>query len=102
MSSIISLRRILREGGLRDLERAYLRRRYAILFYTLLFTMVGAPVFAASWSRESSSVSRTGFLSKFAQARSLPPVISPEQVLYISASLRSQRSAMATSCRART
>ena len=27
--------------------RAYLRRRYAILFYTLLLTMVAAPVVAA-------------------------------------------------------
>ena len=34
-------------GGVRDLRRAYLRRRYAILFYTLLLTMVAAPVFAA-------------------------------------------------------
>jgi len=34
-------------GGLRDLGRTYLRRRYAILFYTLLFTMVAAPVAAA-------------------------------------------------------
>jgi hypothetical protein len=34
-------------GGLRELGRAYLRRRYAILFYTLLLTMVAAPVFAA-------------------------------------------------------
>ena len=34
-------------GGLRELGRAYLRRRYAILFYTLLLTMVVAPVLAA-------------------------------------------------------
>jgi hypothetical protein len=34
-------------GGLRDLGRAYLRQRYAFLFYTLLLTMVAAPVFAA-------------------------------------------------------
>lgn len=34
-------------GGLRVLRRAYLRRRYALLFYTLLLTMVAAPVFAA-------------------------------------------------------
>ena len=34
-------------GGLRFLGRAYLRRRYAILFYTLLLTMVAAPVLAA-------------------------------------------------------
>jgi hypothetical protein len=31
-------------GGLRELGRAYLRQRYAILFYTLLLTMVAAPV----------------------------------------------------------
>lgn len=34
-------------GGLRALGSAYLCRRYAILFYTLLLTMVAAPVFAA-------------------------------------------------------
>jgi voltage-gated potassium channel Kch len=34
-------------GGLRELGRAYLRQRYTILFYTLLLTMVAAPVFAA-------------------------------------------------------
>ena len=34
---------VVATGGLRDLGRAYLRRRYAILFYTLLFTMVAAP-----------------------------------------------------------
>ena len=34
-------------GGMRNLGRAYLRRRYAFLFYTLLFTMVAAPGFAA-------------------------------------------------------
>ena len=34
-------------GGERNLERAYLRRRYTFLFYTLLFTMVAAPGFAA-------------------------------------------------------
>jgi hypothetical protein len=34
-------------GGLRKLGRAYLRQRYAFLFYTLLFTMVAAPGFAA-------------------------------------------------------
>jgi hypothetical protein len=31
-------------GGLRELGRAYLRQRYTILFYTLLVTMVAAPV----------------------------------------------------------
>jgi hypothetical protein len=31
-------------GGLRELGRAYLRQRYTILFYTLLLTMVAAPV----------------------------------------------------------
>jgi hypothetical protein len=34
-------------GGLRELRRAYLCRRYAILFYTLLLTMVAAPLVAA-------------------------------------------------------
>jgi len=34
-------------GGLRVLGRAYLRRRYVILFYTLLLTMVAAPALAA-------------------------------------------------------
>ncbi|HSK31710.1 MAG TPA: ion channel [Candidatus Limnocylindria bacterium] len=34
-------------AGMRNLGRAYLRRRYAFLFYTLLFTMVLAPGFAA-------------------------------------------------------
>ena len=34
-------------GGLRAPGRAYLRRRYGILFYTLLLTMVAAPGFAA-------------------------------------------------------
>jgi Ion channel len=38
---------IVATGGLRKLGRAYLRRRYAILFYTLLLTMVAAPGFAA-------------------------------------------------------
>ena len=38
---------VVATGGLRVLGRAYLRRRYAILFYTLLLTMVAAPVFAA-------------------------------------------------------
>ena len=34
-------------GGLRELRRAYLCRRYAILFYTLLLTMVAVPLVAA-------------------------------------------------------
>jgi voltage-gated potassium channel len=34
-------------GSLRELGRAYLRQRYTILFYTLLLTMVAAPVFDA-------------------------------------------------------
>jgi len=34
-------------SGLRELGRAYLRRRYAILFYTLLLTMVAVPLVAA-------------------------------------------------------
>jgi hypothetical protein len=36
-----------RTGSLHALQSAYLPRRYAVLFYTLLFTMVAAPVFAA-------------------------------------------------------
>lgn len=38
---------IVAKGSLRVLGRAYLRRRYVILFYTLLLTMVAAPVLAA-------------------------------------------------------
>jgi len=34
-------------GGLRALGRTYLCRRYTILFYTLLITMVAVPLFAA-------------------------------------------------------
>jgi voltage-gated potassium channel len=34
-------------GGLRDVGHSYLRRRYSILFYTLLFTMVVSPMAAA-------------------------------------------------------
>jgi len=34
-------------GRLRELGRAYLRQRYTILFYTLLLTMVVAPICAA-------------------------------------------------------
>ena len=34
-------------GGVRKLERVYLRHRYAVLFYTLLLTMAAAPVIAA-------------------------------------------------------
>jgi voltage-gated potassium channel Kch len=33
--------------GLRELGRAYLRQRYTILFYTLMLTMVAAPICAA-------------------------------------------------------
>jgi voltage-gated potassium channel len=33
--------------GLAALERAYLRRRYTVLFYTLLLTLAAAPLFAA-------------------------------------------------------
>jgi ion channel len=38
---------IVGTGGLRELGRAYMRQRYTILFYTLLLTMVAAPVFDA-------------------------------------------------------
>ena len=34
-------------GGVHDLGHVYLRRRYTILFYTLLFDYGGRPVFAA-------------------------------------------------------
>jgi len=34
-------------GDLPGLARTYLQRRYTILFYTLLATMVAAPVFTA-------------------------------------------------------
>lgn len=34
-------------GALHDLGPAYLRRRYTILFYTLLFTMVASPILSA-------------------------------------------------------
>lgn len=36
-----------RAGALRALWRVYFRQRYAFLFYTLLLTMVAAPIFAA-------------------------------------------------------
>ena len=38
---------VVRTSGVRNLARAYLRQRYAFLFYTLLLTMVAAPVLAA-------------------------------------------------------
>ena len=38
---------VVRTIGLSALARAYLRRRYAYLFYTLMSTMVAAPVLAA-------------------------------------------------------
>jgi hypothetical protein len=34
-------------GSLRDLVRPYLRRRYTILFYTLLLTLVAVPILSA-------------------------------------------------------
>jgi hypothetical protein len=34
-------------GALHDLGRDYLRRRYTILFYSLVFTMVASPIIAA-------------------------------------------------------
>jgi hypothetical protein len=40
-------RRVSGRRGLRDLGRIYLRRRYGILFYTLLLTLVAAPLFSA-------------------------------------------------------
>src|SRR6185295_16720496 len=56
-------------GGLRELRRAYLRRRYAILFYTLLLTMVAAPVFAAFELK--------GFLIEFFLAANLLAAVMP-------------------------
>ena len=38
---------VVATGGVRVVGRIYLRRRYAILFYTLLLTMVAAPLVAA-------------------------------------------------------
>lgn len=38
---------VIGTGGLRKLGRGYLRQRYTILFYTLMLTMVAAPIFAA-------------------------------------------------------
>jgi hypothetical protein len=38
---------VIGTAGVRNLGRVYLRQRYAFLFYTLLFTMVAAPGFAA-------------------------------------------------------
>ena len=40
-------RRVSGRRGLRDLRSMYLRRRYGILFYTLLLTLVAAPLFSA-------------------------------------------------------
>ena len=37
----------IRAGGLRALGNAYLCRRYAVLFYTLLLTLVAVPLVAA-------------------------------------------------------
>ncbi len=34
-------------GDMHGLEHTYLRHRYTILFYTLLATMVAAPIFTA-------------------------------------------------------
>ncbi|HUR70548.1 MAG TPA: potassium channel family protein [Candidatus Limnocylindrales bacterium] len=56
-------------GGLREWGRAYLRRRYAILFYTLLLTMVAAPVFAAFEFK--------GFLIEFFLAANLLAAVMP-------------------------
>ena len=44
---------VVATGGLLALRRAYLRRRYAILFYTLLLTIVAVPLFAALKLKES-------------------------------------------------
>ena len=38
---------VVATGDLRVVGRAYLRRRYAILFYTLLLTLVAAPIVSA-------------------------------------------------------
>ncbi|HSQ12672.1 MAG TPA: potassium channel family protein [Candidatus Deferrimicrobium sp.] len=44
---------VVATGGLRVLGSAYLRRRYAVLFYTLLLTMVAVPLVAAFELRAS-------------------------------------------------
>ena len=58
-----------RAGGLHGLQSAYLPRRYAILFYTLLLTMVAAPVFAA--------FELTGALIEFFLAANLLAAVMP-------------------------
>ena len=58
-----------RAGSLHALRSAYLPRRYAILFYTLLFTMVAAPVFAA--------FGLTGVLIEFFLAANLLAAVIP-------------------------
>jgi len=58
-----------RAGGLHGLQSAYLPRRYAILFYTLLLTMVAAPGFAA--------FELTGALIEFFLAANLLAAVMP-------------------------
>ena len=43
----MSVTAVIGTGGLRKLRRPYLRQRYTILFYTLMLTIVAAPVFDA-------------------------------------------------------
>ena len=58
-----------RGGALRALGITYLRQRYALLFYTLLLTMVAAPVFAA--------FELTGALIEFLLAATLLAAVIP-------------------------
>ena len=60
---------VVATGGLRALRRAYLRRRYAILFYTLLLTMVALPLLAA--------FELTGALIEFFLAANLLAAVMP-------------------------
>lgn len=56
-------------GGLRAFGRAYLRRRYTVLFYSLLVTMVAVPLFAA--------LDLAGALIEFFLAASLLAAVMP-------------------------
>jgi voltage-gated potassium channel len=56
-------------GGLRALRRKYVRRRYTILFYTLLLTMVAVPLCAA--------FELTGALIEFLLAATLLAAVMP-------------------------
>ena len=55
--------------GLTDLPRTYVRRRYAILFYTLLLTFVCSPLL--------STLNRSGVLMELLPAGSLCAAVLP-------------------------